>query len=107
MAVVSLSRGRESLTIFHTLENLSRHTLLEVFPRTGRTHQIRVHLAYIGVPIVADRLYGRRKVSHPLSRQFLHAAGLTITLPDEERMTFEAPLPQDLEEALDALRALD
>lgn len=106
MAVVPLSRGRESLTIFHTLESLSRHTLLEVLPRTGRTHQIRVHLAYIGVPIVADRLYGRRKASYPLSRQFLHAAGLTITLPGDERMTFEAPLPSDLQTALDELRAL-
>jgi 23S rRNA pseudouridine1911/1915/1917 synthase len=107
MAVVPLSRGRESLTIFHTLERLSRHTLLEVFPRTGRTHQIRVHLAYIGVPIVADRLYGRRKTSYPLSRQFLHATELTITLPGDERMTFEAPLPPDLQGALDELRALD
>lgn len=105
MAVVPLSRGRESLTIFHTIESLSRHTLLEVLPRTGRTHQIRVHLAYIGVPIVADRLYGRRRPSYPLSRQFLHAAGLKITLPSGERMTFEAPLPQDLQSALDELRA--
>lgn len=107
MAVVPLSRGRESLTIFHSLENLDRHTLLEVFPRSGRTHQIRVHLSYIGVSIVGDRLYGRRKPSHPLSRQFLHAAGLTITLPGEDRATFEAPLPQDLQSALEELRAME
>lgn len=105
MAVVPSSRGREALTIFHTLEKLSLHTLLEVSPRTGRTHQIRVHLAFIGIPIVGDRLYGRRKPSFPLSRQFLHAAGLKIALPGGEQVEFKAPLPEELQSALDELRA--
>jgi 23S rRNA pseudouridine1911/1915/1917 synthase len=107
MSVVPASRGRESLTIFHSLEKLSQHTLLEALPRTGRTHQIRVHLAYIGIPILGDRLYGRRRPSHPISRHFLHAQGLTLQLPDGEQVSFEAPLPQDLQLVLDELRALE
>lgn len=107
MAVVSASRGREALTIFHTVENLNQHTLLEALPRTGRTHQIRVHLSYIGIPIVGDRLYGRRRPSYPIARHFLHARGLTLQLPDGKQASFEAPLPPDLQTVLDELRALE
>lgn len=77
-------------------------TLLEVTPLTGRTHQIRVHLASIGHPIVGDRLYGRPKADKEigLGRQFLHAAAAEFPLPDGSRMKIEADLPEDLQEFL-------
>ena len=107
MAIVALEKGREATSEYFTLENFPRHTLLEVHPETGRTHQIRVHLAFLGCPIAADTVYGFHKPSIPLDRQFLHAARLTVTLPGEkEPRTFEAPLPLDLETVLTRLRSL-
>lgn len=70
--------------------------LIELRPMTGRTHQLRVHLAYIGTPIVGDRVYGRAG-----DRLFLHAAKLEITIPESQRKVFEAPLPVDFTEAID------
>ena len=104
MAVVSLSRGREAVSEYRTLESFPLHTLVEVHPETGRTHQIRLHMAFLGCPIVADSLYGHRHSTLPLDRHFLHAARLTITLPGETKpKTFEAPLPDDLQAVLDLL----
>ncbi|MBI3046327.1 MAG: RluA family pseudouridine synthase [Candidatus Harrisonbacteria bacterium] len=71
-------------------------TLLEVTPKTGRTHQIRVHLAAIGYPVVGDKLYGGKRPPAGLTRQFLHAQSLEFTLPTGERMKFEADLPEEL-----------
>jgi 23S rRNA pseudouridine1911/1915/1917 synthase len=105
MAVVSLARGREAVTEYRTLEKFLRHTLIEAHPETGRTHQIRLHMAFLGCPIVGDQLYGLRHSSLPIHRHFLHAYRLTITLPGEKQArTFEAPLPPDLQNVLDALR---
>jgi 23S rRNA pseudouridine1911/1915/1917 synthase len=105
MAVVPLEKGREAVSEFRTLENFPTHTLLEIHPLTGRTHQIRVHLAFLGCPVTADRVYGKRKSSVELGRHFLHAYQLQITLPDEEHARiFTAPLPQDLQQVLDDLR---
>ncbi len=105
MAVVPLEKGREAVSEFRTLENFPTHTLLEIHPLTGRTHQIRVHLAFLGCPVTADRVYGKRKSSVELGRHFLHAYQLQITLPDEEHArVFTAPLPQDLQQVLDDLR---
>lgn len=105
MAVVPLEKGREAITEYHTLESFPAHTLLEVHPLTGRTHQIRVHLAFLGCPVAGDTVYGRRKPTLPLMRHFLHAARLKITLPGESvPRQFEAPLPEDLLQALTALR---
>ena len=104
MAVVHSGKGREAITIYHTKESFSEHSLLEVHPKTGRTHQIRVHLAYIQCPVVGDREYGRKRPTLPIERQFLHAASLTIRLPGESTSRrFEAPLPSDLEAVLDDL----
>ena len=101
MAIVPEHKGRPATTEYHTQESFPAHTLLEAHPITGRTHQIRLHLAFIQCPIVGDTLYGRRKPSLPLHRQFLHAARLTITLPGEtEPRTFEAPLPDELQNIL-------
>jgi 23S rRNA pseudouridine1911/1915/1917 synthase len=105
MAIVSEGKGREAVTEYKTLESFRKHTLLEVHPHTGRTHQIRLHLKLLGTPIVGDSLYGHRHPSISIQRQFLHAARLTITLkPGEIARIFEAPLPADLEIALNEVR---
>lgn len=105
MAVVKLEKGRQAISEYKTLENFPRHTLLEFHPHTGRTHQIRLHCAFLGCPIVADTTYGHRKPSLELNRHFLHAWRLKITLPGEEKpRLFEAPLPHELTQVLEALR---
>jgi len=107
MAVVPPSKGREAVSEYNTLETFPNHTLLEVNPITGRTHQIRLHLAYIACPVVGDTLYGRRQATLPLKRHFLHAIRLSVYIPNEtERRTFQAPLPAELEEVLVNLRSL-
>lgn len=78
-------------------------TLVEAYPETGRTHQIRVHFAWLKHPLVGDRIYGRQKPIVPLARHFLHAASLTLTLPNGELHTFESKLPDDLQQVLDQL----
>jgi 23S rRNA pseudouridine1911/1915/1917 synthase len=106
MAVVPDEKGRSASTEYRVLEQFPEHTLFEVHPETGRTHQIRLHLAFLGCPVVADVVYGRRRPSLPLKRHFLHAARLTILLPGEASpRTFESPLPQELQSVLDNLRS--
>ena len=78
-------------------------SLLEVMPKTGRTHQIRVHLASIGHPIVGDFLYGKKENILGLKRQFLHAQSLEFSLPDNKRIKIECDLPEDLNSALSKL----
>jgi 23S rRNA pseudouridine1911/1915/1917 synthase len=98
MAVVPPGKGRQAVTEYQTLKTFPNHTFLEVHPISGRTHQIRLHLAFLGCPIVGDIIYGRSHPSLPLGRHFLHAARLAIRLPGEsEARTFEAPLPPELE----------
>ncbi len=105
MAVVPLEKGRTAVSEYRTLENLPAHTLLEVHPLTGRTHQIRVHLAFLGCPVAGDTIYGRRKPSLALDRHFLHAFRLKIVLPGESSArVFEAKLPHELAEALEEAR---
>jgi len=101
MAVVA--GGRDAETKYKLREALGEYALLEVQPVTGRTHQIRVHLAAIGHPVVGDSVYGKR--SDVVGRQFLHAWRLAFELPASGRLAeFESPLPPDLGEALAALR---
>lgn len=105
MAIVPDQKGRVAASEYHTLESFSHHTLLEVQPITGRTHQIRLHMAFLNCPIVGDRVYGRRRASVPLDRHFLHARRLDIRLPGEKLpSTFEAPLPNNLQQILETLR---
>lgn len=105
MAVGLQGQGKNAISEYYTLEEFKRHAYLEVHPITGRTHQIRVHLSYLGVPVVGDQLYGRRKPSIEIERFFLHAKSLAIKLPGERVLrTFEAPLPDDLQGILDTLR---
>lgn len=100
-----LAEGRPAVTHYETLETFDGFTLLQVRPVTGRTHQIRVHLEAIGVPVAGDELYGsKRKKLKELDRHFLHAEQLTIPLPSGEPQTFVAPLPDTLEKILNHLR---
>lgn len=109
MAVVP--DGRPAVTRFRVLERLGSHTLLEVKLETGRTHQIRVHMAYIGYPIAGDPVYGAGRGSRArgelgLKGQALHARELRFDHPiTQEPMRFIAPLPEDMEAALEQLRA--
>jgi 23S rRNA pseudouridine1911/1915/1917 synthase len=113
--------GRPSMTRFEVIERFDGFSFVRCHPRSGRTHQIRVHLESLGHPIVCDRHYGRRArigygelaglaAGDPrdrklLDRQALHAARLELDHPmTGERMIFEAPLPADMQGLLDALR---
>jgi len=97
MAVVA--DGREARTEYRVLRYYGNYTLLEIKPETGRTHQIRVHLAAIGFPVVGDTTYG--VAGKHLSRQFLHAGKIGFNLPSTGKyVEFESPLPPDLEKAL-------
>jgi 23S rRNA pseudouridine1911/1915/1917 synthase len=102
MAIVPATRGRPATTDYRLQRSFPRHTLLEVLPRTGRTHQIRVHLAFLGCPVAGDRVYGLRHPSLPTSRQMLHAWRLRLRLPGAEdaEHAFEAPLPPDMIQAI-------
>ncbi|PZC45456.1 MAG: 23S rRNA pseudouridine 1911/1915/1917 synthase [Chloroflexi bacterium] len=104
MAVVA--GGRDSLTRYKVLEDIGPFALVEAAPRTGRTHQIRVHMTHLGHPLVGDALYSRRPRLVP--RHFLHAFRLSFRQPSSSKwMEFESPLPPDLAEALEEFRAED
>jgi 23S rRNA pseudouridine1911/1915/1917 synthase len=109
MAVIrpgTSARSRPAQTRVKVVAYLGEYTLLECQPITGRTHQIRVHLAYSGYPIVGDKVYGRRRGRLTLERHFLHAARLTFARPADGRtLTVEAPLPDELEQIVAALAA--
>jgi 23S rRNA pseudouridine1911/1915/1917 synthase len=121
--------AKEALTVFEVVERFERFSLLRARPKTGRTHQIRVHLASVGFPILCDKMYGgsdrvsryellaseaARKLASTgdqqghdtlLARQALHAARLSFDLPSSgERVAFEAPLPADMQQVVDCLR---
>jgi 23S rRNA pseudouridine1911/1915/1917 synthase len=97
-----LARGREAITSYQVLKRFDKFTLLEVKIGTGRTHQIRVHLASIKHPVVGDKLYGAP--ANELGRYFLHARQITFTSPSSgQRITLAAPLPPDLENYLGSL----
>lgn len=107
--------GKEARTFYTVLERFGTAASLACEPKTGRTHQIRVHLSSIGLPVLGDRVY-RTKGGRPVQlgagapvakRQMLHAERLQFTHPRSgEGMSFEAPLPADFEEVLEGLRAL-
>jgi len=97
--------GRPAVTQYRVVEVFPQHTLLEVRPHTGRTHQIRVHLAWLGYPVVGDRVYGRRRPTIPLDRHFLHARDLAFVHPvTGQKLALTAPLPPELVAALNELR---
>ncbi len=104
MSIVPDARGRVAVTEYKVKTTYAEHSLVEGYPHTGRTHQLRLHFAYLRCPIVGDTVYGRRTSSLPLKRHFLHAARLTFTLPGSgQPLTLEAPLPPELERVLKRL----
>lgn len=111
MAVRPIGQGRNALTLYRVTERFSDFSLLDVQIKTGRTHQIRVHCVHMNHPIVGDTTYdsGRgssfknpviRAAIQKLGRPFLHSAQLSFTHPNGERMTFTAPLPDELQNFL-------
>ena len=110
---------REAITEYKVLESFDigcqksptsdvgngKFTLVEVYPKTGRAHQIRVHFKAIGHPLACDKLYAKNpQCPFGLLRHFLHANAIELTLPDNSRSRFEADLPDDLEKVLEGLR---
>ncbi len=96
-------RGDRAITHYKVLESGNRYSLLEISLETGRTHQIRVHFAFLGTPLYGDRMYGKE---HPLiERQALHCGKLSFTHPiTGERISLEADLPEDMKALLEELR---
>jgi 23S rRNA pseudouridine1911/1915/1917 synthase len=97
---------KEATTEYKVLKDYDGFSLVEATPKTGRTHQIRVHLASINHPIVGDQLYGGKKEKNNslgLSRQFLHAASIEFVDPDKTRFKLTAELPDDLTRALKSI----
>ena len=104
MAVVR-ENGKDATTKFRVLERFGDYTLTECRLLTGRTHQIRVHMAYIGHPVAGDRKYGTKKCPFSIEGQALHSKVLSFVHPrTEEKMEFTAPLPEDMESILRQLR---
>lgn len=108
MRMAVTPRGRDALTHFEVVQRFEEATLLDVTIATGRTHQVRVHLAFIGHPVAGDSVYNKSKgrfggTGAIVKRQFLHARRLAFNLPDGAPVAFDAPLPADLQRALDSL----
>jgi 23S rRNA pseudouridine1911/1915/1917 synthase len=107
MAPVLDREGKEAISEYFTITEFPKHTYLKVKILTGRTHQIRIHMGFVGCPVVGDIVYGRKKPSLSINRQFLHAHQLSIVIPGEKEQTrFEAPLADDLVGILDSLKKI-
>lgn len=104
MAIVTERKGKIAISEYKTLETYKDHALLEVKIFTGRTHQIRLHLAFLNCPIVGDQIYGRRNPTLPVSRQLLHAQKLEFIPPgSDSKRIFEAEVPEDFKQAISYL----
>ncbi len=107
MAVVPDDMGKDAITHFKVLQRFTSYTQVELRLETGRTHQIRVHMAYIGHPVAGDPVYTKQDPLH-LAGQFLHAKTLGFVHPrTEESLLFQAPMPSVLQKALDEVRRTD
>ena len=106
MAVVSEEKGRRAVTHYEVVKLFSKgYSLVKFSLETGRTHQIRVHCAHLGHPIVGDPVYGYKKQKFNLNGQLLHAFRLSLDHPRTgDRMTFESPLPDYFEKVLETLK---
>jgi len=105
MAVTEEGKSRKAITRFKVLKRFFGYTLIEATLHTGRTHQIRVHLAFIGYPIIGDQLYGHKKQGLNIDRQALHSHILGFMHPlSKKYMEFSVPLPKDMQELIDDLK---
>ena len=103
MAVVK-ENGREAITDYEVVERFGKYTLVRCKLRTGRTHQIRVHMEYLGYPLVGDPKYSPMKTPFAIKGQALHSQTLEFTHPSTgERLQFEAPLPEDMHKIITRL----
>ena len=104
--IIDRAEGKYALTRCRTLEKFTHHALIEVTPETGRTHQIRAHLATIGFPIAGDEFYGAPKNDRGLiNRSALHARSITLKHPiTHQAIQIDAPYPIDFDSALKVLR---
>jgi len=84
------SKGKSAVTRYEVIASDDKHSLVKLQPQTGRTHQLRVHMKYIGTPIRGDKVYGKAS-----DRLYLHAFSLEITIPSGNRTTFTAPVPSE------------
>lgn len=96
-------QGRPAVTHYRVIERLTGACLIEIGLETGRTHQIRVHFAHLGHPVIGDTLYG--EPAKGLNRQFLHAEHIEFTAPSGRLVTIDSPLPAELEAYLKSLRS--
>jgi 23S rRNA pseudouridine1911/1915/1917 synthase len=111
MDIVSPGKGKHAVTHYRTLQPLKDAALVECRLETGRTHQVRVHMASSGHPLLGDPLYGRARASHRdilkslgFGRQALHARSLQLVHPrTQENLAFESPVPSDIQELIEAL----
>ena len=104
---VSESEGRRSITWYKLIRTYGNYSLLLVRPKTGRTHQIRVHLKYLGNPILGDPLYGGQDPHFPKANLMLHAKTLSLLLPGQKNVSvFQTPLPARFRETIRAIRLI-
>jgi 23S rRNA pseudouridine1911/1915/1917 synthase len=95
--------GKEAVTRYHTIGDYPGYSLIEAWPETGRTHQLRVHFAAIGHPVAGDITYGSTKRPLGLKRQFLHATAISFTTPSGRALTLTSSLPPDLANCMQTL----
>jgi 23S rRNA pseudouridine1911/1915/1917 synthase len=102
---VSEKQGKAALTLYRVLERFSGYAFIALRPKTGRTHQLRVHLRHLGCPILGDPIYGRKDALFPKATLMLHAFRLRISLPGAEKpSTFTAPVPERFKKVVRTLR---
>ena len=100
-ALYTYHNDEDYFTEYEIVKSGEKYSLIKLKPRTGRTHQLRIHMAHIGTPILGDPVYNPKGPKAP--RMYLHAEALEITIPGKEhgeRKIFEAPLPEDFENAI-------
>lgn len=103
MSVVCPGEGKEAVTEYRVIKYYNNYTLVEVLPKTGRTHQIRVHFASLGFPLLGDKIYGHKKDNFLVKRHFLHASYLKFKMPSGEIKEFKSPIPSDFQKIINFL----
>lgn len=97
-------KGKLAITEYKVIQRYKDYTYVEVYPKTGRMHQIRVHFASLGNPVAGDKIYGKqKKTPEGLTRQFLHAYYLSFSLPGGKKLALEADMPDDIARVLSKL----
>jgi len=97
-------QGKESRTKFNIIERFNSYTLLELTPKTGRRHQLRVHLYSIGHPIVGDLKYGEKTLQKSFSRLMLHAEKIDFFIEEKKKVKIKSPLPESFINILNKIR---